>query len=189
MAKKIKLPKAQRGGGFKLRKPKTLDLDIKTNPIKKFKTIKRFLDIKNNPTNQVNKSNSIFDNTLAFKESQDLIDQMRGLVNKTDESSQIAFMNAAGQLQVLNPNAAFHFNTGEGNQYKHIFKDHYDMKKGPMTVPLLDPKTGQYTNVGDAPLLAQYMKNTYPNMVDVNMTGRMPLNMSVNSVGTPYYSE
>ena len=177
MKRKLKnqLPKANPGGLLKnLLKPRRL---------------KRFFDIKNNPINQANKSNSIFNNTLAFKESQNLIDQMKGLVNKTDEGSQIEFMNIAGQLQKLNPKASFHFNSGEANQYKHKFQDQFDMRMRDVSVPVVNKKTGQYTNVGDFPKLAKYMNEVYPDMVDVNMTGRAPLNMRKNSAGAPYYSE
>tara|TARA_R110000782_G_scaffold6832_1_gene23368 strand:- start:72384 stop:78653 length:6270 start_codon:yes stop_codon:yes gene_type:complete len=161
--------------------------------IVKPKKIKRFLDIKNNPINQANKSNAIFNNTVAIGESQDIVNQLKGLVYKTDEASQIEFMNLAGRLQQLNPSASFHFNTGEKKQYIPFTKKGYDS-----SLKIGDPNQYNVTqNLTDdagtvfkhTPPLATYMKGIYPNMVDVNRTGRAPLNMLKNSVGTPYYSE
>jgi hypothetical protein len=158
-------------------------------------TINRFLSIKNNPINQSLKSNAIFNNTQAFGESQSIINQLKGLVNKTDEASQIKFMNLTGQLQKLNPKASFHFNTGEKKQYIPFTERGYDssLRIGdPNQYNVLrnvsDNKTGQYV-MKSTPPLATYMKEMYPNMVDVNLTGRTPLNMHTNSVGTPFYSE
>jgi hypothetical protein len=163
--------------------------------IVKPKKIKRFLDIKNNPINQANKSNAIFNNTVAIGESQDIVNRLKGLVYKTDEASQIEFMNLAGKLQQLNPSASFHFNTGEKKQYIPFTKKGYDssLKIGDpdqynLIQNVTDDKTGQYV-MKSIPPLATYMRGIYPNMVDVNRTGRAPLNMSKNSVGTPYYSE
>ena len=157
--------------------------------------ISRFLSIKNNPVNQSFKSNAIFNNTLAFGESQSIVNQLKGLVDKRDEASQIKFMNLTGQLQKLNPEASFHFNTGEKKQYKPFTEKGYDSSlrigdPNQYNVPhnVTDNKTGQYV-MKSTPPLAKYMKGMYPNMVDVNLTGRMPLNMHQNSVGTPYYSE
>lgn len=161
--------------------------------IVKPKKIKRFLDIKNNPISQAYKSNAIFNNTAAIGESQDIVNRLKGLVYKTDEASQIEFMNLAGKLQQLNPSASFHFNTGEKKQYIPFTKKGYDS-----SLKIGDPNQYNLTqNVIDnagtifkhTPPLATYMKGIYPNMVDVNRTGRAPLNMFTNSVGTPYYSE
>jgi len=188
MARKLKkkLPKAQPGRELIKRITKNL-LNKKYSP----STINRFLSIKNNPINQRVKSNFIFDNTKAV--DQDAIDYLKTLVNSSDEKSQIEFMNIVGNLQKNNPKASFHINTGEKGLYIPKTKLGFDRNARPG-----DPNAYKMVqNVTDdegtvfeyTPELAAYMRQMFPDVVDVNRVGRVPLNMFTNKSGTPYYTE